>query len=237
MKTINGPLDFRLPMANGDTSYPGYNVWGADTGIASWKSPVQPYVTFVNFGASQPTRPMPANAPYMSVLTDQWLRYFVARDPKFDAVAFDPAAPGAWANRLQEISALLDASTDISAFKARGGKLLLAHGLVDVVVSSRATEQYYQRLQSQMGAAQVDTFVRFYEVAGYGHAGSSVFNASWDSLTAIDRWSVDGTAPERQIVTDAVGVPGRTRPLCDYPKWPKYVSGNVDQAASFRCAE
>jgi len=238
MNTINTATNFRFPLASGETQYPGYNIWGADTGISSWTSPLEPTVTFLAFGASQPGRPMPANAPYISVLTDQWIKYFVTRDPAFDSLSLDPEAPGPWANRISALSTQLDTSTDISAFKARGGKLLLAHGLADVLVSTRATEQYYQRLQASMGPSQVDSFVRYYEVPGLGHAVSSVFNATWDSLTALDEWSVNGTAPIGQVTTDTAGVPGRTRPLCDYPKWPRYKgSGDVNVAASFECAD
>jgi len=79
--------------------------------------------------------------------------------------------------------------------------------------------------------------VRYYEVAGYGHAVSSTFNASWDSLTALENWVEKNTAPVNQIVRDTVGVPGRSRPLCDYPKWPKYKgAGDVNAAASFTCS-
>ncbi len=48
----------------------------------------------------------------------------------------------------------------------------------------------------------------------------------------------DGTAPENQITTDTVGEPGRTRPLCDYPAWPRYIDGGDPMvAASFECVE
>lgn len=236
-RTIHAPLNFGVPMLNGDTSYPGYNLWGADVGISAWNKPTQGYVNFVNYGSAAPGRPMPFNAPFMAVLTDQWLRYFVARDPGFDAQGFDPEQPGRWATRLREVSALLDARTDIAAFQARGGKLLLAHGLGDVVVSSRATQQYHARLQAQFGQAMLDGFVRYYEVPGYGHAAGSVFNAAWDSLTALDEWSTQGRAPTAQVVTDTTGVPGRTRPLCDYPQWPRYRgTGDVNAAASFVCS-
>jgi feruloyl esterase len=236
MKTIDSATHFRFPLASGETQYPGYNIWGADPGITTWTSPLEPVVTFLAFGTTQPANPMPATAPYISVLTDQWIKYSVTRDPGFDSLSLDPEDPGPWASRISALSTQLDASTDISAFKARGGKLLLAHGLADVLVSARATEQYYQRLQSQMGPAEVDTFVRYYEVAGLGHAVSSVFNATWDSLTALEAWSEQGTAPSAQVTTDTAGVPGRTRPLCDYPKWPQYKgTGDVNLAASFQC--
>jgi hypothetical protein len=236
MNLVNTPANFRFSLASGETQYPGFNIWGADTGITSRTSPLQPTVTFLAFGTAQPARVMPANAPYISVLTDQWLKYSVTRNPLFDSLSLDPENPGPWAGRISALSTQLDTSTDISAFAARGGKLLLAHGLADVLVSSRATEEYYRRLQVAMGASQVDSFVRYYEVAGLGHAVSSVFNATWDSLTALDRWSGEGIAPVNQVTTDTAGVPGRTRPLCDYPQRPQYRgSGSVDSATSFQC--
>ncbi|QHI98166.1 tannase/feruloyl esterase family alpha/beta hydrolase [Xylophilus rhododendri] len=238
MNTINTATRFNFTLASGETGYPGYNIWGADPGISTRTSALEPTVTFLAFGTVQPAMPMPAGAPYISTLTDQWIKYFVTRDASYDSLSLDPENPGAWAGRISALSTQLDTSTDISAFQARGGKLLLAHGLADVLVSTRATEQYYQRLQSAMGPSRVDSFVRYYEVAGLGHAVSSVFNATWDSLTALDQWSSTGSAPSGQVTTDTAGVPGRTRPLCDYPKWPQYRgSGDVNLAASFQCVD
>ena len=65
---------------------------------------------------------------------------------------------------------------------------------------------------------------------------NSQFNATWDSLTALEQWAEAGVAPAGQVTRDSVGVAGRTRPLCDYPKWPRYGgSGDVNVAASFTC--
>ena len=237
LKTMNTDTRFNFLLASGETQYPGYNVWGADLGITSITTAVQPTVTFLALGTSQPMLPMPRTAPYISVFTDQWIKNSVTRDANYDSLSFDPENPGPWAARLSQLSTKLDTKVDLDAFHAKGGKLLLAHGTVDVLVSTRATEQYYQRLQSQMGSATVDSFVRFYEVPGLGHAASSQFNASWDSLTALEAWAEQGTAPSGQVVKDTVGVPGRTRPLCDFPKWPKYKgTGDVNLAASFTCA-
>lgn len=236
LKVMDTPTRFNFKLASGETGYPGYNVWGADLGITSNPSPLQPTVTFLALGTAQPAMPMPRRAPYVSVLLDQWIKYSVTRDPNFNSFALDPENPGPWAGRISELSKQLDTSTDISAFAARGGKLLLAHGLADVLVSSRATEIYYQRLQAQLGAHKVNSFVRYYEVPGFGHAVSTAFNATWDSLSALDQWVETGAAPAAQVTTDTSGVPGRTRPLCDYPQWPQYKgAGDVNAAASFRC--
>ena len=236
LKSLNSGAVFNFPLASGETGYPGYNVWGSDLGITSNPSPLQPTVTFLALGTTAPTPAMERTVPYISLLTDQWIKYSVTRDPSFNSLALDPENPGVWAVRFSELSKQLDTSTDISAFAARGGKLLLAHGLSDVLVSSRATEVYYQRLQSQFGSEKLNGFVRYYEVPGLGHAVSTAFNATWDSLTALEQWSEKGVAPSAQATTDTSGVPGRTRPLCDYPKWPQYRgSGDVNSAASFAC--
>lgn len=237
LKTLNTETRFNFFLASGSRGYPGYNVWGADLGITSNPSPLQPTVTFLNFGTEQPAMPVPAGAPYITKQLDQVIKYGVTRDLQFNSLSLDPENPGPWGARLSELSTLLDVSTDFSAFAARGGKLLLAHGLSDVLVSSRATEQFFQRLQAQYGPPYVDSFARYYQVPGYGHAVSTVFNATWDSLTALEQWAENGTAPQAQVTTDTAGVPGRKRPLCDYPTWPKYKgSGDVNAAESFSCA-
>lgn len=236
MKTINTPTRLNY-LASGERQHPGYNIWGADIGIYTRTSPVQGTVNFLALNRTQPKLPMPADAPYISIYTDQWIKYHVTRDPGYDSLSLDPENPGAWADRISFLSITLDAKTDLSAYAAKGGKLLMAHGLNDVLVSSRSTRDYYHTLVRQLGATAVHDFVRYYEVPGYNHAASSVFNATWDSLTALEKWVERGKAPTGQITTDTVGVPGRTRPLCEYPTWPRYKgAGDVNAAASFDCA-
>jgi Tannase and feruloyl esterase len=237
VKTINSPTRFNY-LASGQTEQPGFNIWGTDTGIGEGDDVLHKTVMWLAFGHSAPTAPMPSNAPYASVLTDQWFKYAITRDPNYDTLSIDPQNPGKWAARISELSVTLDAKTDISAFASRGGKLLLAHGVNDVLVSTRSTEDYYGRLVSQMGPDTVHSFVRFYEVPGYDHAASAVFNAAWDSLTALEHWVQNGDAPANQVVTDTAGIPGRTRPLCEFPQWPRYNgTGSADAATSFSCVQ
>lgn len=235
LNVINTPTQLNY-LASGETQHPGYNVWGADLGIYTWNTPVQGTVSFLALNRSQPALPMPADAPYISIYTDQWVKYHVTRDPLYDSLSLDPENPSAWASRISFLSTMLDAKTDLSAFAARGGKLLLAHGLNDVLVSSRSTRAHYNAMVAQLGEPAVRSFTRYYEVPGYNHAASSVFNATWDSLTALENWVEKSAAPVDPVTTDTVGVPGRTRPLCEYPKWPQYRgSGDVNAAASFAC--
>lgn len=231
------PIVFGYPVASGETQYPGFNVWGTDLGIPN-ANPLQATVSFLAFSSAQPASPMPNGAPYGSIFWDQWVRFFVTRDPAFNSLTLDPQNPGAYQTRISELTGLQDVNgADLSAFRAKGGKILMAHGMSDALVSTRATEQYYDKLIATTGKATLDGFLRFYEIPGYGHAVSTVFNASWDSLTTLENWVEKGTAPANQVVADSVGMPGRTRPLCDYPAYPRYRgSGDVNVATSFECA-
>jgi hypothetical protein len=238
LKGMNAPVKFGFPLASGETGYPGYNIWGADLGITSINTPIQPTVTFLNLGSSQPANPMPLTAPYISQQVDEVLKNFITRDAAFNPLSFDPteAQPANMVTRWGVLASMIDQSPDLTGFVDRGGKLLLAHGVHDALVSSRATADYYTRLQQRFGAAKTDSFARYYEVPGFGHAVTSQFNATWDSLTTLEQWAEKGVAPVNQVTRDTVGVPGRTRPLCDHPKWPRYNgTGDVNAASSFTC--
>ncbi|MEB0012034.1 tannase/feruloyl esterase family alpha/beta hydrolase [Glaciimonas sp. Gout2] len=242
---INTPLDLHYTLASGETTYPGFNTWGTDFGIpgTAGTKALQPTVLTLSLGIEQPANPMPpitatSSPPYNGTFWDQWVKYFVTRDPQFNSLTLDPQNPGALQARIVELTEIQDLNkTDLSAFQSKGGKILMAHGLYDALVSTRATEQYFSRVRKTMGAVKVNSFMRFYEIPGYGHAASSVFNAAWDSLTTLENWVEKGTVPPMQIVADTAGVPGRTRPLCEYPEWPKYKgAGDVNTAQSFVCA-
>ncbi|MGV9229738.1 tannase/feruloyl esterase family alpha/beta hydrolase [Streptomyces nigra] len=156
--------------------------------------------------------------------------------PDRDSLSVDPARPGTWLKRISELSKLQDMNdADLSPFARAGGKLLLLHGAADELVSHRATNDYYERVSDVVGPRGTREFMRYYLVPGANHAnfGSPAFAASWDSLTAIERWSEQGRAPVAPVVVDAGD--GRARPLCEYPSWPRYRAGDPDDAAGFRC--
>jgi hypothetical protein len=73
-------------------------------------------------------------------------------------------------------------------------------------------------------------------VPGFQH-GNGVFIPAWDELGALDEWVTNGVAPETLVGSDiAPATNGRTRPICRYPNYPRYVGkGALNVAASFRC--
>jgi hypothetical protein len=240
---LERPLVLDYKLASGENGYPGFTTWGTDFGVPK-DLPLQNLVLTLSLGTLAPAHPMPAvkppdSPPYGSTFYEQWVKYAVTRQPGFNALSLDPRAPGPWQARIQALTQLQDANrTDYSAFKARGGKIVMAHGMHDALVSPRATRQLMDRLRQTMGAAALDSMLRYYEIPSYGHAASTTFNAAWDSLTTLENWVEKGQAPPPQQVADTAGVPGRTRPLCEWPAWPRYRgSGDVNVAASFECVK
>lgn len=237
LNTMNTPLVFAYPLESGETFYPGYNVYGADLGVGS-SSPLEGTVTTLALGTTQPSFPLQSTAMFDGQIADEFVRYTVMDNPNADSLSYNPALAGRWSGRVSMLSGLDATDANLTPFMHHGGKLLMAHGTVDQTVSTRATEIYYQRMLVTMGFGSVASFARFYEIPGLQHAVGTEFNASWDSLTALENWVEHGTPPAHQVDTDTAGVPGRTRPLCQYPAWPSYNgAGDVNSAASFTCVQ
>ncbi|MFB9126979.1 tannase/feruloyl esterase family alpha/beta hydrolase [Paraburkholderia dipogonis] len=176
---------------------------------------------------------------YLFAQGDGYIRYFVARDAGFDSLRFDPQHPGKYRAQLIALSQTIGAmNPDLTRYIARGGKLITLQGLADEVISPNQTIAYYDKLVDRFGIDQVNSFMRLYMVPGFQH-GSGVFIPSVDLLGALDNWVTRGTSPETLTATDiAAATNGRSRPLCRYPLFPRYIGkGNVNQASSFVCAE
>lgn len=237
-EAIDAPVRIASPLANGDTEFPGYNVYSAAQGVGT-DSPLEPLVQSVDLGSSAPSFPVdPLTNAFAAAFVDSFMRHVVVRDPSFDYRTFDVKTFGPHAARVQELSALDVGDADMGGFAARGGKLLMLHGTGDMLTSPRTTERYVEDVRASIGAAAADAMLRYYEVPGFQHAASTVFQASWDGLGALERWVETGEDPgDDEVVTDLAGVAGRTRPLCRYPTFARYRgTGDPDDAASFACA-
>jgi hypothetical protein len=77
---------------------------------------------------------------------------------------------------------------------------------------------------------------RVYLVPGMGHCtGGPATLDTFDLLGAVVDWVENGKAPDSVTATGA-DFPGRSRPLCAYPKHAQYKGqGDPEDAASFEC--
>lgn len=145
--------------------------------------------------------------------------------------------------------------TDMKAFQARGGKLIIYHGWSDAAISPLNSIDYYKNVVEKMGKPQADSFVRLYMVPGMQHCGggpgpdvfgqygiSPVHDPQHDLYMALEQWVETGVAPTTVIASKLEGMEPAakvkmTRPLCPYPQQAKYKgSGDTNDAANFVCS-
>jgi len=125
----------------------------------------------------------------------------------------------------------------LTAFKAHGGKLLIAHGLADPIFSPHEAIDYYQRVQAEHGASTLD-FARLFLIPGMGHCSGGAATDSWDGLGALVNWVEKGQAPQSIMAKGTAVYPGRSRPLCPYPQYAHYKgTGDSEDGQNFVCRQ
>ena len=162
------------------------------------------------------------------------IRILGYQDANWDWRTFDLDRDVALAD---EKAGFIDAHTsDLSAFKAHGGKLLLYHGWADQAIPPGNTVNFYNSVLQKMGPKQ-DSWMRLYMVPGMQHCAGGAGPDQFNKMAVVERWRESGVAPG-QIVASHVtgGAVDRTRPLCPYPQVAKYKgAGSINDAASFVC--
>lgn len=128
-----------------------------------------------------------------------WERYFLYDDPAWTWAQYSDAVVRD-AEREDPGNATA-AAYDISAFRDRGGKLIIYHGLADGVVPTRGSTYYYDRTIEALGgdADGARDFFRYFQVPGMQHCFGTVVDAPWDIGAALQaamlgsgEWSVPG---------------------------------------------
>jgi pimeloyl-ACP methyl ester carboxylesterase len=139
---------------------------------------------------------------------------------------------------MAQTGALNDAtSTYLNTFEARGGKLLIVHGLSDPVFSADDIMHWYDqvRLDTNAGdAAKQSQWSRLFMVPGMTHCGGGSSLDDFDPLAAIEVWVEKGEAPA-SILARGKAFPGKEQPLCPYPQTAQYKGGDPDSLKSYAC--
>ena len=161
-------------------------------------------------------------------------RYVAHKNPNWDWRTFDADRDTALAD---EKGGYMNAmQPDLSAFKARGGKLLMYHGWNDTAISPGNAIDYYTSVQKRMGGKQ-DDFIRLFMVPGMNHCSGGVGPNQVNWMAALERWRESGVAPDRidatRVGNNRVEV---SRPLCPYPQVAAYSGkGTTNDAGNFAC--
>lgn len=238
LKASYGPTVMPFPLANGLTTYPG-RLYGGEIqlggeGVGRW----------VTTGKAPNLPPTAADARGV-IYGSSYARYVIAKNAAFDIRTWNAAN---FKSRIQEVSALMDSTNpDLAAFRARGGKLIIRENAGDWAQSPVAGIQYYRSVVDKLTQPVVDEFVRLYVSPASNHGGTAAslttgteIPTNHDLLTTLDNWVTGGSAPADALVQvrNAPAAPFATlatRPMCRYPNYPAYVSGDVTKAESYRC--
>lgn len=169
---------------------------------------------------------------------DEWLRYFVARDPDLDVASLtEDDMYRLLRISMQQYSSLLNADwADLSEFKAAGSKMITWHGLNDQLLHPDMTQQYYEKVLAIDPKAA--DYYRYFEAPGIEHcAGGDGFFPT-DIFKKLQNWVEKGEAPDTLVgaTVTAINKGLNTRPLCPYPSVARYIGGDPKAAASFKCA-
>ncbi len=139
----------------------------------------------------------------------------------------------------RQVGAAVDAmDTDLSKFRAAGGRLIQYHGWNDAAIPPLSSINYYQSVAQTMGGVTaLRSFYRLFMAPGMSHCGmgagpnavGGVFglpapshDATHDVVAALAHWVEDGVPPEMLVATryrdndPAKGVEAQ-HPWCAYP--------------------
>jgi feruloyl esterase len=151
--------------------------------------------------------------------------------------AFQALSATSGAYRTASLDFMKADSTDLSTFRNRGGKLLIAQGVSDPIFSILDTINWWKDVD-RVNGRRADRFVRVFAVPGMNHCAGGPSTDQFDAFGALVGWVEKGSAPDRIVATARRGTPwpGRTRPLCAYPKQARYTgNGSIEDADSFAC--
>jgi len=209
--------------SKGEVIYGYPDIAGTATEWAGWH-----YGRGGNPGAPRAYGNYTLHEQFLKYMADPTVRSNV--DPlKFD-LNRDPAS-------LARAKKLYDATSyDLRAFKARGGKMLMWHGLSDAAILATSSVGYYQGVEKLMGGrALTQDFFRLFLVPGVHHCSGGPGLTDFDALTLLENWVEKGQPPDVRIASRVVnGVTERTRPIYPYPVLARYSGqGDSRQAASF----
>lgn len=189
-------------------------------------------------------------------IVNDWFRYAVYNDPQWDGGDFDlkdyeyarkrdPGNAHTWSGNL-------------TAFAARGSKVLAYHGSQDGMIPSGIASLYHDHVLQEMGlsVSELDGFYRLFMISGMNHCSTGpgawyigqpgfhpiVRDPEHNALLALVQWVENGVPP--QVLTgtkyedDDIGsTVAFERRHCKYPLRNEFQGGVVADPDSWKCVQ
>jgi feruloyl esterase len=178
------------------------------------------------------------------VAAADYFRHMVYGDPKWDPSSF--VYERDYRESTRRVGPVLNATdTNLRPFLARGGKLLMYQGWDDAAIPGDKTIAYFTAMRRASGPAAAQQ-TRLFMAPGMAHCSGGKGPDTFDTLAALDAWVEQGKTPETMIASKyensqavawgAEAKPLSTRPICAWPKSPRYKgAGPTTDASSFIC--
>jgi feruloyl esterase len=217
---------FTTPLTEGTLRYPGWP-FGDEADPEGWGA-------WMTGPVAEVMELTARTAPTLQALFGtEFFKYLVYGDSAWRYVNYDLARAGRDGAKVADVVSATN--PDLSAFRARGGKLVLAHGWSDPALSARSTIEYFEAVQRR--TPQASSFTRLFLMPGVLHCAGGSGCDDVDYAAIIRRWVEQGEAPSRIIARKLRGTQVvRTHPLCAYPMTARYNgTGSTDDAAAFTC--
>jgi len=230
--------------SKGQVIYPGFSAAGAEVGVPpsnGWDG----WLLAPNGGDSHQER-----------YPREMLKYFTPElKTDVDHFNFDQD----YAAFKSELAPLIDATDpDLTAFAARGGKLILWHGWADPGLPPQHTIDYFRKVRTTIGVKRADATVRLFMVPGVQHClggpGPNDFgqfdappqppDPRTDMTAALEHWVESGIAPDSIIATHTSNpfefdprqaTADNAELICAYPALAVSTQGDFAAPSTFRC--
>lgn len=234
VKTIRSPLNFPFALANGVTAYPGFGIGGEAIPAVGPTGGWGAWVT----GSKPPEFPAVAGNGISYFYGSGAVGHFHAKIPNLDVRTYKVEDHKA---KILKNSALIDSTNpDLFAFRKRGGKVIVLEHMSDYAQSPYMAIAYYESVVAKMGAAKAGQVIKLFTMPNVDHVGSGA-PANVDLLQALENWVQKKQAPKNLVaLQQEVSLTAKTvraLPLCEYPLYPHYQTGDVNKAESYKCVK
>ncbi|KAK3322064.1 feruloyl esterase B [Apodospora peruviana] len=176
--------------------------------------------------SSEAQWPFLLSGPGPSSYGDGYIQYFLLDDPNWHWTQFEDGI--IWQADAADPGDCTADAYDMTAFRQRGGKILLYHGMSDALIPQRSSNLFYQRVADSMGGLEaLQSWFRYFLVPGMQHVTGTAVGAPWyfagagshsrlgtgtystpgfedarhDALLAVMAWVENGTAIDEIVVT------------------------------------
>jgi feruloyl esterase len=136
---------------------------------------------------------------------------------------------------------------DLSAFLARGGRIILKEDMSDTAQSPYTGLTYYESVVARMGQQTADQFFAAYATPGLPHTSTGIapgtanapahgIPGQVDLLALLESWVESGSPPPTAVMLQTkLALPPHTvvasKPMCRYPQYPRFTGTTATQAA------